>query len=59
MFKDVICMCEKVDEDLAMIGEKPKSGKKEVIVSRKELRRKLIQETIKENREALERLSRI
>lgn len=55
-------MCEnykkhKGDEIMAMIKEKKLKQEKE-IVSRKELRTKLIQETINENREALKRLSR-
>lgn len=51
-------MYEKGDEHLAMIREKQKLEIEEKMVSRKDLREKLIQETIKENREALERLSR-
>lgn len=47
----------KGDEDMAMIKEKIYDQKKE-IVSRQELRKRLIRETINENRVALKRLSR-
>ena len=63
--KDVICMCDgeknprqkKGDEEMTMMKEKM-SGKQEETISRQALREKLIQETMKENRPALKRLSR-
>lgn len=53
-----MCMChDKGDEHMAMIKDKMDKQKQE-IVSRQELRKKLIQETIKENHIALKRLSK-
>jgi len=48
---------KKGDEEMTMMKEKM-SGKQEETISRQALREKLIQETMKENRPALKRLSR-